>query len=192
MGPFPRPGRAVRLMPLLLALSLLQACGDNHQSTAAAGTRLLADRVVAVTEAPTLYRCLDALGATLRQAPGRAQASLACAAGTYRGQTSTGRPCSLQVDSEHGTFHFQLDGESVRIQLEAASFGADGAPRHNLEDASAPGQPGIQLTRFSAAPEALTEALILRFERTLPALPQMIYQRVADGPPHAVVCRFGK
>ena len=181
------------LPALLIALGCVSACGDNRPSEqSAARDSLLAERVVAVTEVPNLYRCLSELGVALHKDPGHAQVNLACASGTYRGQTSAGRPCELRVDGENGVFRFQLEGETIRIKLEPVAHGADGTAIDNLEDASAPKQPGIQLTRFTGALVPVTEALILRFGSTLPALPQMIYQRSAEGPPQAVLCSFGK
>jgi hypothetical protein len=193
-----RPDVAVPAVPgaafcaMLIALGCLSACGDNRpDQPAAPRPSLLSERVVAVTEMPDLYRCLSDLGQALRKQAGRGQASLACAAGTYRGQTSAGRPCELRIDGENGLFRFQLEGETVEIKLERAVHAADGAPIHNLEDASAPAQPGIQLTRFTGAFVPVTEALILRFGGALPSLPQMIYQRSAAGPPQSILCRFG-
>lgn len=178
---------------LLVALGCLSACGDNGPSdVAVARQSQQSARVVAVAEVPNLYRCLSELGAALHKAPGNIRVSLACASGTYRGQTRAGRPCGLRVDGENGAFHFQTEGETVRIKLEQVAHGADGRALDNLEDASAPGQPGIQLTRFNGALVPVTEALILRFGSALPALPQMIYQRGAAGPPTSILCNFGK
>jgi hypothetical protein len=182
-----------RLPVLVVTLSCLSACGDNRPVTPSTQQEsLLSARVVTVTDVPNLYRCLSELGVALHRDPGHSQVNLACATGTYRGQTSAGRPCELHVDGDNGVFRFQLEHETIRIKLEAASHGADGRALHNLEDASAPAQPGIQLTRFTGALVPVTEALILRFGGALPALPQMIYQRIADGPPQSILCSFGK
>ena len=181
-----------RLAGLLLLAAGLLGCGDNRTAEAPSRDRLLAERIVATAEVPTLYQCLSDLGTELRKNPGHAHASLTCAAGTYRGQTSSGRPCELRVDGEAGLFRFQLDHDVVEIKLEKATLSADGVPLHNLEDAGAPGQPGIQLTRFTGAPAPLTEALILRFDRALPALPHMVYQRQSGAAPESTDCRFGK
>jgi hypothetical protein len=177
-----------------IAAGCLAGCGDNRSQpdTPVMRESLLAQRVVAVTEIPNLYRCLNDLGAALQKDPGHGKASLACATGTYRGTTSAGRHCELKVDGETGEFRFQLESEIVSIKLEQLAHAADGSPIHNLADASAPAQPGIQLTRFTGALVPVTEALILRFGSGLPALPQMIYQRTTDGPPRAVLCSFGK
>lgn len=183
---------ATRLSALLLVTAGLYGCGDNRTAEAPSRDRLLAARIVATAEIPTLYQCLSDLGTELRTNPGRANASLTCAAGTYRGQTSSGRPCELRVDGEAGLFRFQLDHDVVEIKLEKTMVGADGVPLHNLEDASAPNQPGIQLIRFTGAQMPVTEALILRFGRALPALPHMVYQRQGGAAPESTDCRFGK
>lgn len=153
---------------------------------------LLAQRVVAAAQVPNLYRCLSELGAALRKDPGRGTVSLECATGTYRGLTSTGRHCELKIDGVTGVFRFTLERDAVSIRKEDVAHAADGRSLHNLADASAPDQPGIQLTRFTGAPMPVTEALILRFGGRLPALPQMIYQRSAGGQPETVLCSFGK
>jgi hypothetical protein len=177
-----------------LAAAVLSGCGDNRNPPGAPAMQesLLAQRVVAVTAVPDLYRCLSDLGAALQKDPGFGTVNLACATGTYRGQTSAGRHCELKIDGLAGVFRFELERDIVSIRIEQVALAADGRPLHNLADASAPAQPGIQLTRFSGAPVPVTEALILRFGSTLPALPQMIYQRTADGPPQTVLCSFGK
>lgn len=183
-----------RVLTAAVALGCLPGCGDNRHDAAAPALResLLAERVVAVTEVPNLYRCLGDLGKALRQDPGHGSINLACATGTYLGTTSAGRHCELKVDGQTGVFRFQLEKEIVSIKLAQVAHAADGTSIHNLADASAPAQPGIQLTRFSGAPVPITEALILRFGGGTPALPQMIYQRTADGPPTSILCRFGK
>jgi len=185
--------RQTRAAAFLFTLVLLAGCSENRPSDSTSPqTRLLSERVVAVNDVLGLYRCLDELGAALRKHPGHTEVSLACAAGTYRGRTSASQPCELQVDGVNGEFRFQVDRETVRIRLDHVGHGADGSATHNLEDASAPAQPGIQLTRFSGGRIPTTEALILRFGKALPALPQMLYQRSAEGPPTAIVCHFGK
>lgn len=178
---------------LLLALLLVTGCGENAPSDVASPRmRLLSERIVAVDDVLGLYRCLDNLGTTLRKHPGRNAVSLACAAGTYRGRTGASQPCELQVDGVNGEFRFQVERQTVRIRLDRAVHGADGSAVYNLEDASAPAQPGIQLTRFTGGRTPTTEALILRFGTSLPALPHMLYQRSADGPTTAIICVFGK
>lgn len=177
-----------------LAAAALSGCGDNRDSRAAPPMQdsLLAQRVVAVSAVPDLYRCLGELGAALQKAPGLAKVDLACATGTYRGLTGAGRHCQLTVDGPAGLFRFELERDIVSIRVEQATHAADGRPLHNLADASTPAHPGIELTRFSGAPVPVTEALILRFGSGRPALPQMIYQRTAAGPAETVVCDFGK
>jgi hypothetical protein len=178
----------------VLAAAVLCSCGDNRNppDTPVMQESLLAQRVVAVTAVPDLYRCLSDLGAALQKDPGFGTVNLACATGTYRGMTSAGRHCELKIDGPAGVFRFELERDVVSIRIAQVAHAADGRALHNLADASAPAQPGIQLTRFSGAPVPVTEALILRFGSGLPALPQMIYQRTAAGPPETVLCSFGK
>lgn len=179
---------------LSLAAAAVSGCGDNRDSRAAPPMQesLRAQRVVAPSAVPDLYRCLAALGAALQKNPGFAKVDLSCATGTYRGLTSAGRHCQLTVDGPAGLFRFELERDVVSIGIEQVAYAADGRALHNLADASTPAQPGIQLTRVSGAPVPLTEALILRFGSGRPALPQMMYQRTAAGPPETVVCDFGK
>lgn len=176
------------------AAAALSGCGDNRDAGTAPALResLLAQRVVAVSAVPELYRCLSDLGAALRKEPGFGIVDLACATGTYRGLTSAGRHCELKIDGPAGLFRFELERDIVSIRIEQVAHAADGRPLHNLADASAPSQPGIQLIRFSGAPQPATEALILRFGSGQPALPQIIYQRTAAGPTESVLCNFGK
>jgi hypothetical protein len=188
------PARLREALAAALAAAALSGCGDNHDSRVLPGMQesLLAQRVVKVTEVPNLYRCLSDLGAALQKAPGFGTVDLACATGTYRGLTSAGRHCELKIDGPAGVFRFELERDIVSIRMEQVAYAVDGRALHNLADASAPAQPGIQLTRFSGAPLPVTEALILRFSSGLSALPQMIYQRTAAGPPRTVLCSFGK
>lgn len=177
-----------------LVAAALSGCGDNRDAGAAQAMpeSLLAQRVVAVTALPDLYRCLSDVGAALQKDPGFAKANLACATGTYRGMTSAGRHCELKIDGPAGVFRFELEHDVVTIPIEQIAHAADGRALHNLADASAPAQPGIEVTRFRGAPEPVTEALILRFGSGRPALPQMIYQRSGAGLPQTTVCSFGK
>jgi hypothetical protein len=188
------PARVLNGLAAALAAGALSACGDNRDAPAAPAMQesLLAQRVVAVSAIPDLYRCLSDLGAALQKDAGFGTVDLACATGTYRGATSAGRHCELKIDGPARVFRFEIEHDIVSIRIEPVAHAADGRPLHNLADASAPAQPGIQLTRFSGAPVPVTEALILRFGSGLPALPQMIYQRTATGPPETVLCSFGK
>jgi hypothetical protein len=177
---------------VLFAIVLAAGCGDNAPSDQSAPTpNLLAARVVAVTEVPNLHRCVADIGQALEKNPGRAQVDLTCAAGSYKGATGAGRLCDLHIDSDNKEFTFTVERDVVRIRFEQVAYLANGAAVHNLENAGTPSQPGIQLTRFTGAPVAVTEALVLRFEASLPAPPQMIYQRSANGTSTAVICRFG-
>lgn len=189
-----RQSLVVSLPSVACALGTFSGCGDNGNADTPLVRQesLLAQHVVTVTEVPNLYRCLSDLGEALQRDPGHGGGSLACATGTYRGMTSTGRHCELKVDGETGMFRFQLEREIVSIELGQVAFAADGSSIHNLADASAPAQPGIQITRFTGAPAPVTEAMILRLGAGRPAMPQMIYQRTADGPPTSILCSFGK
>lgn len=181
-----------RAAVMLVATVLASGCGDNAASDRSVpAPNLLSARVVAVTEVPNLHRCVAEMAQALEKNPGRAQVDLTCASGTYKGATSAGRLCDLHIDGDNKEFTFTVERDVVRIKLEQVAHLANGAAIHNLENAGTPSQPGIQLTRFTGAPVAVTEALVLRFEAPLPAPPQMIYQRSANGTSTAVICRFG-
>jgi hypothetical protein len=144
-----------------------------------------------VADVPDLSRCLQALGGTLRLAPTQRKVGLDCATGLYQGSTAQGYACQLSVDGASGDFRFEADRDVVAIRWADVATTADGHPIHNLEDASAPGQPGVQLTRFTAGIPAVTEALVLRMGSGEPVLPKMIYRRTQGQTTNEVVCQFG-
>jgi hypothetical protein len=185
---------AVRIIivALTLLVGVLSGCGGSQDQVPIAKESLLAERVVVVNDVPNLLLCLGQLSAVLQKNPGDTDVSLSCAAGTYRGMTSEGRECELKVDSDKGVFRLQVEREAVSINWGNVAHTMEGRPMHNLEDASAPSQRGIQLTRFTGSLVPVTEALILRVGTAGLKLPQMIYQRTADGATKSVVCNFGK
>lgn len=185
--------RSTTTVALSLLIALFSGCGggDGNGSPVVMKS-FYAQRVVGVTDMPNLSLCLGQLGTALQKNPGQREVSLDCATGIYRGLTTDGRDCALKVDGETGEFEFQLERELVLIKWENVAHGADGSAIHNLEDASATAQPGIQLTRFTGGLVPVTEALILRVGTGVPLLAKMIYQRTADGVTSAALCRFGK
>jgi hypothetical protein len=175
-----------------LLITLLSACGGGGDVIPPAKEDPHAPRIVALTDMPNLSRCLGQLDTALQKNPGQREVGLDCAAGIYRGLTTDGRDCALKVDGETGEFQFQFEREVVTIQWDNVARAADGSPIHNLEDASAPGQPGVQLTRFTGSLVPITEALILSVGTGVPMLAKMIYQLTTGGATSSVLCNFGK
>lgn len=192
-----RPDDRITLFIVMIVLvtqtCLLAGCGGKPDaSQALLKENLRAQRTVTITELPDLFVCLQQIDTALQKNPRQAGVGINCASGTYRGLTTEGRDCAMQIDGDAGTFTLRVESEIFNIQWENVAFAADGSAIHNLEDASAPGQPGIQLTRFTGARTPLTEALILRAGKGVPALPQMIYQRNEGDANKFVRCSFGK
>ncbi|PRC92979.1 hypothetical protein [Solimicrobium silvestre] len=166
----------------------LTGCGGNQNDPPKENT--LSQHVVSTSEIPALIRRVDQLSTALRKQPNTTSVGLHSVAGTYQGETSDGRLCSLMVDEDHPGFQFQVEREKIGIHWEPLAYAANGAVIHNLEDSSAPGQPGVQLTRFTNAPIPMTEVLILRIGTGTPALPQMIYLRTQGSTTKTVKCIF--
>ncbi|MCU6432965.1 hypothetical protein LPB67_04135 [Undibacterium sp. Jales W-56] len=165
--------------------ALLSACGGDDAGRAIKKDAV-AEHIVELADVPAVNQCLQQIVQQLQQSIGTdpAQTSLSwhCAAGTYRGMTPQGRDCSLQVDAENQLFRFAHDGELIAIKWEIVAHNMAGQPVRNLESASNGARAGIQLTRFSAGPTPLTEALVLRSgagNKGRAALPQVSYQRSA-------------
>lgn len=177
---------------LTSAIPALSACGGGGQPTETAAPVAAPARVVATADVPALSNCLEHIGAALRKDPIQRDVGLDCASGVYRGLTPAGRACSLEVDGASGAFEFRVDDEVVQIRWENLAYTADGKAVHNLEDTSAPRQPGIQLTRFEGAPTPVTQSLALRMGRGAPMLPTMVYQRSEAGASKFVFCNFGR
>lgn len=177
---------------LTSAILALSACGGGGQPTAITGPVAAPVRVVAAADVPALSNCLGNIGAALRKNPLQRDVGLDCASGVYRGLTPTGRACSLEVDGASGAFEFRVEDEVVQIRWETRAYMADGKAVHNLEDTSAPQQPGIQLTRFEGAPTPVTQSLALRMGRGSPVLPTMVYQRSEAETSKFVFCNFGR
>lgn len=183
-----------RLVYLILTHTILalSACGGGGQPTTATPPVATPARVVAAADVPALSNCLGHIGAALRKDPLQRDVGLDCASGVYRGLTATGRACSLEIDGASGAFEFRAEDEVVQIRWENVAYTAEGKAVHNLEDTSAPQQPGIQLTRFEGAPTPVTQSLALRMGRGSPVLPTMVYQRSEAGAGKSVLCNFGK
>lgn len=180
------------LLPGLLSLCFfMPGCGGGDQRTVAP-PNALAQRLVGANEIPDLALCLGRIGAALRKEADQAASNFNCATGTYQGLTNEGRHCMLKIDGLARSFFFQVEQQAVAIKWEIVAHAADGSPVDNLEDASAPAQPGIQLTRFTGTQIPLTEALILRLSAGAARLPEMIYQRSEDSVTKFITCKFGK
>jgi hypothetical protein len=181
---------AVQMM-LIAATVSLAACGGGQSDTASMKETPRAQRAVEITELPNLYGCLAQLDASLQKNVAQHDLDLDCAAGTYRGLTVDGRECALKVDGEKGIFHFQVEREVVDIKWETIAYATNGRTIHNMENAGAPGQPGIQLTHYSGTTAPMTQALILRQGIGNPSLPKMIYQRTVGNSTRFIQCNFG-
>lgn len=168
----------------------MTACGGNDgASQISADANRAALSVKSAADIQTLPACLSGISQTLRRHD-RTPVDLHCAVGTYTGSTKAGSPCQLTIDDSSKGFTFVAGHEQRHIGFENL-FDADGRSRTNLDDASAMGMPGIQLTHFSAAPVAVTESIILRTNGQAAAKPVLVYQRVSDGVFAQVECNFG-
>jgi hypothetical protein len=184
-------GFFAKLPPLLMATTLC-ACGGGGGEPVSVAPRIQEPvHQVAMSDVPSLSRCLAKIDSALKKSPRQSDASLDCATGIYSGLTQDGRLCSLKVDGAMGSFDFEVDHEQVDIRWITSAIAADGTPIHNLEDASSSTQPGVMLTRFTGAIQPVTEALILQMSGTHPVLPKMIYQRVEGNSTRSVQCNFG-
>lgn len=172
---------------------VLAACGGaQNAANESPKENARSQHVLQMSDVPELVQCLSALSATLRTQPNSTEVSLHCVAGIYRGETSDGRICSLKIDDDQPGFQLQVEREKIGIRWEKVAYGSDGMPIHNLQDSSATGQPGIQLTRYTGALAPVTEALILRADKVVPATPKMIYLRTEGNKTTTVRCIFGK
>jgi hypothetical protein len=181
--------------PLLLALT---ACGGAEDATTKAAlqrAREAAAKPVALQSLPALYQCLTGLSQQLKSGGSQDALSLSCLAGRYNGLTVLGEECFLQVDADLRQFKLVTGARSVQIDWAVVAMGADGRPVYNLESSDIDGaRPGVQLTRFTAFPEAITETLALRAglaQQGPTGLPQLSYLRVQAEQVEAVRCRFG-
>ena len=174
---------------LIFPLILVSSCSGGDISVGKAAVAEF--KVISPADVPVLALCIGSIGAALRARPDQRDVGLACASGVYRGLTMEGRSCSLEVNGAQGEFSFKVESDTVLIKWSDVAVGPDGRAVHNLEDASAPLQPGVQLTRFTSSPAPVSEALILRMTRSAPVLPQMTYQRSEGNTTASVQCNFG-
>ena len=191
------PGR----LALGLLWGLLTACGGSSDDPSAAALRRAQEAAatpVPLQRLPALHRCLSGLSEQLQASKPVAQQalSIACLVGTYTGKTTQGDECFLQVDGTQNRFTFGYGKQTAVIDWAEVAIAADGQPVHNLEAADLDAaRPGVQLSRLTAVPEALTETLALRAglaHQTGPlSLPQISYRRVPQtGKAQDVYCRF--
>ena len=176
----------------------LSACGggeDAANSVALRRAQEAAVKPVALQQLPDLHACLSKLSQKLKSGSGRDGLSLDCLAGRFDGLTMQGEACFLQVDSQQRRFKFVFGNHSADIEWADVAMGSDGRPVHNLESSDLDNmRPGVQLTRFTPVPEAITETLALRAglaKQGPQGLPQITYLRVHSGQPEEVRCRYG-
>lgn len=180
-----------------LLAAFLYACGGGDDTAALESLRhaQAAARPVALQDLPDLHTCLDGLSQRLRQPSAMQDLSLNCLAGTYRGVTPSGDDCYLQINAGEGRFTFGVGRRRTSILWGLVALDAAGRPLHNLETADLDsGRPGVQLTRFTALPVALTETLALRAGLARPGpqgLPHIHYLRATADKVEDVQCRFG-
>jgi len=197
-----------RRFVLLTGLAgLLSACGGAADDAAAAAERAqlaamrqaeeAAAKPLALTALPHLHECLGELSRKLKAAAPEGDINLACLAGSYQGQTARGEDCLLRINSGQRSFNYRAGQREVQILWATVSQTADGKPVHNLESADLDAQrPGVQLSQFTAVPEAVTETIALRAGQPVAgdgaaALPQIVYQRVQQGQLEELGCQFG-
>jgi len=178
---------------IFLVCMVLAGCGGSQNPpNAMQKENIKSEHVVDASEVPNLYKCLSQLTADLRSQPDSTAVNLHCPAGTYQGETPEGRMCSMRVDENLPGMQFQIERDSFAIRLETVAYRGDGSAVHNMEDASASRQQGVQLTRFSGTQSPVTEAMILRVGAGSSALPQMIYMRTQGGTTKVMQCIYGK
>lgn len=186
-------------MCLGVGLLALTACSGADDPTQAVALRSAQDAREAATPVdlqrlPALHQCLGTLSQQLKSAMGPGVVNFTCLVGAYQGRTAQGDVCALQVNVGLRRFTFSFGARTAAIDWETVGQGVDGRPVYNLEASDLGAQrPGVQLTRFTAVPEAVTETLALR--AGLPTagpqgLPQISYLRVQDGKVETVGCRF--
>lgn len=181
--------------PLLLALTACGGAEDAATKAALQRAQAAAAKPVALQALPALHQCLTGLSQQLRNGSLQDTPSLTCLAGRYSGLTVQGEDCFLQIDSDLRQFKLVAGARAVQIDWAVVAMGADGRPVHNLESSDIDaGRPGVQLTRFTAFPEAITETLALRAglaQQGPTGLPQLSYLRVQAGQVEDLRCRFG-
>ena len=182
-------------LALGLAACLVACGGGTTPALQAPVPTVAAQRPVAVAEMPALHQCLTRINQVLRDDPSQKKLSLECLEGTYAGLTPKGDPCLLRVDAARKRFDFDYGPEHVEVEWADVAIGPDGRPVHNLE-ASPLGQdqPGVQISRFSPVPVAVTQVVALRAGAPVTGprgLPHLSYLRVAADTTTEVKCRFG-
>lgn len=196
----PAHTRAPSRLAAVLLCGLLAACGGSTDDPSVAALRRAqqaAATPVSLQRLPALHQCLSELSQQLQAPKPAAQQalSIACLVGTYSGKTAKGDDCFLQVDGTQNRFTFGYGQQTAVIDWAEVAMAADGQPVHNLEatDLDAD-RPGVQLTRLTAVPEAITETLALRAGLAHQAgplgLPQINYQRSRGSTVEEVGCRF--
>ena len=184
------------LSAVLAAFSLpvaLAGCGGSsspeHRDSEQAARKFDA------ADLPSLNECLAKIGSTLEKRGGQEQLGIACAVATYVGRTPDGYDCSLKVDNDPAEVRMQVGRDSeITIPIGVSAFSVEGRPILNVQDASSPGQPGIQVMRYTPGIGAgsTTETLSLRMGGGRPNLPTMVYSTTTNNQSQFTVCNFGR
>ena len=144
---------------------------------------------------PSLTECLAKIGSTLEKRGGQEQLGIACAVATYVGRTPDGYDCSLKVDNDPAEVRMQVGRDrEITIPIGVSAFSVEGRPILNVQDASSPGQPGIQVMRYTPGIGAgsSTETLSLRMGGGRPNLPTMVYSTTTTNQSQFTVCNSGR
>ncbi len=169
---------------------VLVACGGGDAPEARAARRLQIERAMmadaARRETPA-YACLRTASTKLMATEASpAGTNVDCLAGVYRGKTSRGEACVLEVGANAGRFQFQLEGATLRIGADTQAGGRAGsAPRHGIERADVEAdQIGLRLLRGSGGgtTSSIVETVVVSGGRRASGtadVTSVVYERVA-------------
>lgn len=151
---------------------------------------------VTLARLPALHRCLAHIQDGLAPSGSTRPADLSCAAGTYRGTSSTAQPCTLTIAARgSGRVVFTHGTETVTIDQQITAQRPGEPAIYNISSASAsPSRPGIALFRYEASPIAHTETLALTAGEPVNgpgSLPEVRYTRAKGQAIQHVLCRIG-
>lgn len=182
--------RACRASLVAVLAGLLAACGGGDAPEARAARRLQIEAAMmaeaARRETPA-YACLRSASTQLMAAGATpAGTTVDCLAGVYRGKTSRGDGCVLEIGANAGRFQFQLEGTTLHIGTDTPADGRAGSVRrHAIERAEVESdQIGLRLLRSSSggAASSVVETVVVSGGRRASGtadLTSVVYERVA-------------